>query len=411
MPSSLSREVLIVLILIFALPTPGPAGAELELPGQRLREIIAAYWTDLLKTHPLEATVFVGDHRFSDRLDDPSASAYQGWLDRLDSTRKALEAIDPRQLTAEERLDREILLTTLESRLQARQFGDHLVPLAPIVRYASDLHFADLHLLFAQLGEFHPASTRGDLENYLLRLRAFPTVVDRIIATLTQGMAEGRMSPRVVMPRIVTQLRSLSRASAKESPFWAIIPRLPDDWLEADRQATSARIKEAIEKDVIPAYARLAEFVETTYLPACPDRVGLCAERDGSAHYAWLVRDYTTTDLTPDQIHKIGLAEMAKTVTAMESIRKHVKFDGDLKAFFAADAHRTRRFKNRSDQQILNGHRAIIATMEPNLPRLFGACRRSRSKSGPSSRSGRSRRRWVSTTPPPLTALALASSS
>ena len=245
------------------------------------------------------------------------------------------------------------------------------MPLAPIVRYASDLHFADLHLLFAQLGEFHPASTRGDLENYLLRLKAFPTLVDRIIATLKQGMAENRMSPRVVMPKVVTQLRSLSRAKAEESPFWAIVPRLPDDWPEADRQAISARIKQAIEKDVAPAYARLADFVETTYLPACPDRVGLCAEPDGAAHYAWLVRDYTTTDLTPDQIHAIGLAEMAKTLEAMEAVRKQVKFDGDLKAFFA-QMRTDERFKNRSDQQILDGHRAIIATMESNLPRLFG---------------------------------------
>ena len=181
-------------------------------PGQRLREIIAAYWTDLLKTHPLEASIFVGDHRFSDRLDDSSVEAYDAWLDRLDSTRDALADISPESLTPQERLDREILLTTIEHRLQAHRFGDHLVPLAPIVRYASDLHFADLHLLFAQLGEFHPASTRGDLENYLLRLKAFPALVESIIGTLKQGMAENRMSPRVVMPRVVAQLRSLEQA-------------------------------------------------------------------------------------------------------------------------------------------------------------------------------------------------------
>jgi uncharacterized protein (DUF885 family) len=129
--------------------------------------------------------------------------------------------------------------------------------------------------------------------------RGNPQLADAIIATLKQGMAEGRLAPRVVMPKVLAQLRSLSKPGALESPLWAIVPRLPGDWPDADRQAIKARIKQAIEQDVAPAYARLADFVETVYLPACPDRVGLCATADGAAHYAFLVRDYTTTDLTP----------------------------------------------------------------------------------------------------------------
>jgi len=358
-------------ISVCVIPMLVRGGEAAEPSGQRLRAIIAAYWTDLLKTHPMEATIFVGDQRFSDRLDDPSVEAYQHWLDRLEATQTALNAIDPKGLSDDERLDREILHSTIQSRLQARRFGDHLVPLAPIVRYASDLHFPDLHLLFAQLGEFHPASTRGDFENYLLRLKAFPGQADAIIATLKQGMAEGRLAPRVVMPKVLAQLRSLSKPGTLESPLWAIVPRLPGDWPDADRQAMKARIKQAIEQDVAPAYARLADFVETVYVPACPDRVRLCATADGAAHYAFLVRDYTTTDLNPDQIHAIGLAEMARTRAAMESIRREVRFPGDAKAFFAR-MRTDPRFKNRSEQQILDGHRAITATMEANLPRLFG---------------------------------------
>jgi prolyl oligopeptidase len=338
---------------------------------ERLRDIAASYWTDLLRTHPLEASIFVGDHRFSDRVDNTSVETYQAWLDRLDSWRDALSELAPEALTADERLDREILLTTIESRLQVQRFGDHLLPLTPILRYARDLHFADLHLLFAQLGEFQPASTRGDVENYLIRLHAFPGLVDGIIATLKQGMTEGRLAPRVVIPRVVTQLRSLSNPRAEESPLWAIVPRLPADWLDDERNAAASRIKEAIEKHVSPAYARLADFVESTYLPACPDRVGLGATADGAAHYEFLVRDYTTTDLAPEQIHALGLAEMAKTRQAMETVRKQVGFDGDLKAFFA-HLRSDKQFQNASDESILAGHRAILATMDANLPRLFG---------------------------------------
>jgi|GEM_PF-5014291 len=227
---SIVNYAMVGLLSVCVIPTLAQGGEDTGPSGQRLREIIAAYWTDLLKTHPLEATFFVGDQRFSDRLDDPSDEAYQHWLDRLEATQTALNTIDPKTLSADERLDRDVLRSTIQSRLQARRFGDHLVP------------------------------------------------------------------------------------------------RLPGDWPDADRQAIKARIKQAIEQDVAPAYARLADFVETVYLPACPDRVGLCATADGAAYYAFLVRDYTTTDLTPDQIHAIGLAEMARTRAAMESIRREVRF-------------------------------------------------------------------------------------
>src|SRR5262249_25310894 len=155
-----------------------------------------------LRTHPLEATILVGDHRFSDRIDDPSPEAYEAWLNRLDATRDHLSEINPDSLTPAEKLDREVLLAVVEDRLQAHRFGDHLIPLAPLVRYTSDLHFADLHLLSAQLGEFHPAWTRGDVENYLLRLKGLPALVSGIIETLRQGMAAKRLPPRVVMPRV-----------------------------------------------------------------------------------------------------------------------------------------------------------------------------------------------------------------
>ncbi|MFO0890536.1 MAG: DUF885 domain-containing protein [Isosphaeraceae bacterium] len=339
--------------------------------GRRLRQVISGYWNDLIRTHPLEASILVGDHRFGDRLDDPSPEAYESWLDRLDSTRDALNEIDPGALSAEEALDREILLLAIEDRLQSQRFGDHLVPLAPILRYSCDLHFADLHLLFAQLGEFQPASTRGDVENYLLRLKAFPTVAGKIIETLRRGISEKRLAPRVVMPRVVAQLRSLGAARPEASPFWAIVPRLPDDWPESELAAVRKRLAAAIVNDVAPAFSRLAEFVEKTYLPACPDRVGLAAEKDGAEHYAFLVRSYTTSDLTPNQIHDIGLAEIRRTRLAMEEVRRRVGFPGELKAFFE-QLRTDSRFKNASEDSILRGHRAIIATMEANLPRLFG---------------------------------------
>jgi uncharacterized protein (DUF885 family) len=130
------------------------------------------------------------------------------------------------------------------------------------------------------------------------------------------------------------------------------------------------RVERTIEVDVVPAYARLADFVEKTYLPRCRDSVGLCATSDGGAHYAFLVRWYTTTDLSPNQIHDLGRAEMAKNRAGMESIRKKVGFSADLKAFFT-HVRADPRFKNRTEREILDRHRSIVDEIVKSLPRLF----------------------------------------
>jgi uncharacterized protein (DUF885 family) len=342
-----------------------------EPAGTRLRAAIARYWDDQLRTHPVEATIFVGDQRHAGQLDDPSLVAFQAWLDRLRATRSELAAIEPALLTPGERIDREILLKTIDDRLEAVPFGDHFIPFAPTVRYATDLHFNDLHLLVAQLGEFQPTATSGDLDQFVRRLVSFPMLADQLTALLRQGLAENRLPPRVVIPKILKQLQSMSNPRAEESPLWAIVGRFPAQWSQADRKARTDRVRRAIESEVAPAYARLADFVEKTYMPACRDNVGLCDTTDGLAHYAFLVRWYTTTSLSPDQIHQIGLTEMAKNRAQMEAIRHKVGFEEDLKAFFA-QMRTDPRFKNRTEQEILERHRAIVSEIKANLPRLFG---------------------------------------
>jgi uncharacterized protein (DUF885 family) len=347
-----------------AVPPDEPAGA-------RLGAAIAHYWDDQLRTHPIEATIFVGDHRRAGDLDDPSLEAFTVWLDRLRATRSELTAIDPALLTPGARIDREILLKTIDGRLESVPFGEHFVPFAPIVRYATDLHFDDLHLLFAQLGEFQPAATSADLDQFVRRLESFPILADQLIALMRQGMAANRLPPRVVVPKVVKQLRSMSLPRAEESPLWAIVGRFPAEWSQADGKERTDRVRRAIESKVAPAYARLADFVEKTYLPACRDSVGLCDTMDGLAHYAFLVRWYTTTSLGPDQIHQIGLTEMARNRAQMEAIRQKVGFKEDLKAFFA-QMRTDPRFNNRTEQEILERHRAIVSEIRANLPRLFG---------------------------------------
>jgi uncharacterized protein (DUF885 family) len=225
--------------------------------------------------------------------------------------------------------------------------------------------------LFAQLGEFQPVFKVADVETFLSRLKSFPVLADRLIALMQQGIVEKQVAPKVVMPKVAKQLRSLSTPRAEESPLWTIIDRLPAAWSQSDRLKTIERLKQAIESEVAPSYGRLADFVEKTYIPACRESFGLCGTFDGAAHYAFLVRWYTTTSLSADQIHEMGRAEMAKNRAKMEAIRRKVGFPGDLRAFFT-QMRTDPRFKNRTELEILERHRAIVNEMKQNLPRLFG---------------------------------------
>ncbi len=358
-----------LLIFVLLLPIAGRADSPPE--GQRFRQIVADYWNDLLRRHPIEATLYIGDHRYDHRLNDPSLKAYAAWLESLRGTLKGLASLNGSKLTVAEAIDREVLATMIQDRLDLERFGDHLMPLIQIVRSSTDVHTDDLHLVFSQLGEFQPASTPGDVVNFLQRLQAFPKLVDGLIDVLKQGLAQKRVVPKVVARRVMAELQDLAKPKAEDSPLWSYLDRIPDDWSASEKSATRDRIKSAIERDVIPAYARLSTFFEKEYLADCRESIGLCDTPDGAPHYAMLVKHYTTTDLTPEQIHEVGLREVANVRKAMETIRQKTGFQGDLKAFFK-DLKTDPKFQMKDEASIVDGHRAIITAMQAKLPKLFG---------------------------------------
>ena len=197
---------------------------------------------------------------------------------------------------------------------RATRFREHLVPLT---------QQEGLHLKFAQCVNFHPVATVGDLENYVRRLRAFPAAVDATIAVMRQGIADRRGAHRPSRWPLWSPSFGRSRQSKPEdSPLMAIAAKLPSDWAEADRARTKEAVRQAVAEAVSPAYARFAEFVESEYLPACRESIGLCDTPDGAEHYAYLVRSFTTTDLSPDAVHAIGLKELAKNRAAADAIRQ-----------------------------------------------------------------------------------------
>lgn len=354
-------------LALLALFTPARAhsgfisGEASSDPGRQLQTIFAEYWAELLKADPLEAT-FVGDHRFDDRLADPSEPAHQALVARKRAIRAALEKIDPAKLAPSDRIDREVLIATLDDELDGEKFRGYLIPLT---------QQEGLHLKFAQSVNFHPTATRGDLKNYVERLNGFERAVDATIALMRKGMAEKRVPPRVSMARALPQLHALAATKVEDSPLCGIVAKIPKEWDQADRAEAANAVRDAISQKVSPAYAKLAQFLETEYLPACRESVGLWDSPDGEAHYAHAVRSFTTTRLTPVEIHEIGLREMARNRAAMDAIRVKVGFGGDLNAFFK-QLREDPKFKNHSEQEIIGRYTAIFEAIDAKLPSLFG---------------------------------------
>ena len=354
----------IAMAAVVAVPAPARAGLiggeAANSPSQRLKAIFADYWLDELRSDPLEAT-FVGDHRFDDRLADPSEAAYKARIEKDRLTRAALDRIDPAALSPDERIDRDVLLTTLDDKLAGERFRDHLIPIS---------QQEGLHLKFAQAVNFHPVATVGDLENYLRRLRAFPAAVDATIVVMRQGMAERRVPPGSRWPRPSPSSgrwpsrrprRAPCGGSSPSSPPTGPRPTAPDHRRgpRGDRRRGLAGLREA---------RRLRRARVSPLLPGERRPLGL-ARRGRPLRPPR--RKFTTTDLSPDEIHEIGLAEMARTRAAMEAIRVKVGFEGDLPAFFRhlkADP----KFKNASEADILAGYRTIFERIDAKLPELFG---------------------------------------
>jgi prolyl oligopeptidase len=337
-------------------------------PSEDLRALFAEYWDHESERNPTDAT-YRGDHRWSDRLEDLSAesrerdaSARRGFLERV-------RGIDRGRLSEEERLSALIFERLLSTDLESLTFEPHLTPVS---------QQGGPHLAFAELPSFHPFDTAEHAEAYVARLRAFPGLVDQMIANLRSGAARHVVAWRGSIERSVPQARELAAAGPDGKHPLSVAPDAMGERIPAaERERIAAAIGAAVAESVRPAYARLADFLETEYLPACRAEPGIRSLPRGEERYAFEVRRHTTTDLPPREVHELGLREIARIRGEMETIRAAVGFDGSLQEFFAhlrADPslHHT------SVEAYLEEYRGILREMDAKLPDLFGRLPRAR---------------------------------
>lgn len=343
---------------------PAEAGSPASDPTATLHALFDEFFERGLEMNPVSASA-IGDYRYNDRYVNSLGPEYREASRKMDEEFLArLLEIDREQLSRQDKLSYDMFRLNREESLEATRFPEHL---QPVNQFYSPFNF------FVQLGSgtsVHPFKTVKHYDDWLSRIDGFVVYADQAIANMKEGAQRGVVQPRILMEKSLPQIRSQIVDSAEESGFWAPIENMPDDFSAEDRERLTGAFRDAIENKVIPVYERVANFVGDEYMAATRDTVGLYALPDGPAWYAYNVRTITTTDLTPDEIHQIGLDEVARIHAEMHGVMEQVGFEGDLEEFFD--------FMNNDDQfyfdegeQLIQGYRDMSEHVSELSKKLF----------------------------------------
>lgn len=351
------------LALILSLSmTAGLAHAADDLPARRaaLDSLIKEHWERNVRTNPEFATQ-IGDKRFNDRLDDFSQKAIDDDIKATADFLQRFKAIDPTGFSAQETLNRELMISDLEQEAESASLKMWEMPV---------LQNSGIHIDLPQLVSALPFDTVKDYEDYISRLRQVPRVFDETMIQMKNGIKDGLMPPQFLLPKIVRQSKDIAGMKTLASPFAAPIKKFPASFSAADKTRLRAAVIKAIEQDVVPTYKKFAGFVQNDYLPHGRKDVGLWSLPNGEAMYRFRVKNSTTTSLTPDQIHQIGLNEVARIEGKMLETAQKLGFK-DLKSFNASlDKNPALRPKSR--QHMVDLYQRYTDQMYEKIPQLFG---------------------------------------
>ncbi|UKE49524.1 DUF885 family protein [Xanthomonas translucens] len=336
------------------------AATSARTPGQAFAALLDAQWQYQLKHHPEFASI-IGDTRYNDRWSDYSPAALQAEQQATADFLKRFEAIDGTVLSAQDQLSLQMMLRQLRDRLEAIALKNDEMPLEPV---------GGIQLTLPGYAQAFPFASVKDYEDYIKRLQAIPALLDQIVALSRAGAKDGLLQPKYLLEQIPAQVRAIAAPAGADSPFALPLKNFPDAVPAAERTRLRAAMLGAIDQQVRPAYARLADFVADEYAPQGRAQEGLWSLPDGERRYRYAIHTQTTTDKSPEQIHQIGLAEVARIEGEMSAIASQLGY-ADLAALRKAVAH-DRKFFASSREQILQRYRDDIAQMQPQLPKLFG---------------------------------------
>lgn len=342
---------------------------------ERLAVLFENYYNARMAFFPIEATLN-GDSLNNDRLEIDFTDGYRAKLRRFFTDyQDALLKFNRDSLNENDRISYDIFKHEMEISLQGldRQY-------LGTADYTIDGHtpfqqFWGLPISMGQMGSgsgTQPFNNPKDYDNWFRRASMFPEWVDSAIVYFRKGIADNYVLPEKLVIKMIPQMRDMVVRDVTKSIFWGPISKLPGNFSDSIKSSITHQYTTLIKERLSPAYSKIADFLQKEYLPKARKTTGISAVPGGSDLYSYLIRYWTTTNKTPDEIYNTGLAEVKRIRGLMDSIKNLVGFKGDLQAFFASLRTDPKLMPYKTADEILQAFHNIQTKMEPQLKTMFG---------------------------------------
>jgi uncharacterized protein (DUF885 family) len=357
------RSLLCLLALTLLVPPITSAAnlsPALDARRQALADLLQERWEYTLRVSPMYASS-LGDKRYNDKLDDLSQQAID---DNLDQARRFLarfEAIDTTGFPDQEVLNQQLSIRDLKMSLEGARFKPWETPVSQA---------SGIHIDFPEFVTILSFGTVKDYDDYIARLTQLPRLFDQTVAQMRKGMADGLMPPKILLEKVADQAGAIAAMDPEKTPFAHPFDKFPESMSEADRRRLRDAGLAAIRTSVLPAYVKFSAFVRDEYAPKGRPEPGIWSLPNGAEIYAFSVKDNTTTNLTPEEIHQIGLAQVKEIEERMLGVAHQLNYP-DLKTFYAA-VKVDPKLHPHSREEILDLYRKYLDEMYTKLPVLFG---------------------------------------
>jgi len=329
-------------------------------PADDFRALLDESWEWQLVQNPVFASS-LGDRRFNDKWADLSIEAIETSHQQRQDFLDRLRAIDASGLNEDDQFNYDLFRRDLHNDIDGHQYKNYLMPINQRGGVQS----------LESTAEQLRMQTVKDYEDWLARMAAVPEVIEQTMALQEQGRKSGYMPPKILMERIPDQLAQQTVENPEDSPFFLAFESMPDTMAEEDSSRLQQSAREIIDKSIVPAYREFSRYFTDTYLPASRESIGASELPNGKAFYEYRTQLYTTTQMTPDEIHRLGLNEVKRIRDEMQLIIDELEFDGD----FAEFLHFLRsdpQFYFEDPDDLYEAYLATCKRIDPELVKLFG---------------------------------------
>lgn len=336
-----------------------------EMKSQDFKSIMDNYFDDKNVLNPLDATQF-GQNEYNDQLQFDMTDGYRkAQANFFDKYETALATIDETHLSEEEKNSYEIMKWEVEVGKELLKQPTNLMPIT---------QFDGMHLTMGQFAggtSAQPFKTEKDYVHFLKRLDIYSVWIDSAMVYMKKGMAKGVILPKALTEKLIPQFAEMPTPKIEDNLFYSSIKLMPATFSEETKKDLTAKYTTIINKKLIPQYKKMTDFLKNEYLPASRTTSGFGSLSFGKDLYVIYSRQWTTTEMTPDEIHNLGLKEVARLNTEMEKVKNQVGFKGTLKDFFNEVRNKPELKPFKKPEEVVANFYKIYARVKPNVDKLF----------------------------------------